>query len=300
MANPQKYKLPSLLKPGAHIRIIAPASSVQKWNLVPVTIKSFERLGFKISFGKNAKKNIGYLAGTDLERLSDIHEAFSNKSVDGIICLRGGYGTPRLLDKVDYSLISKNPKPFCGFSDITAFQLAMLAKAKVGSFSSPNFLSFLKDGELNEFSINSFLSSVMNKKSETNFLESLNLSSKEKKRIKVVNYKKVSGPLIGGNLCMLASLIGTEYLPDLKGSILFLEEVNEAPYRLDRLLNQLKLAKVFNRISALVLGQFSECKDADKIVASFTKELDIPIISNLSFGHIDNKLTIAQGKIVTI
>ena len=300
------------IHPGAHLRVIAPASSTEAWDKFSYAVQAFTALGFRISFGKNLKKRKGFLAGTDAERLADLHAAFADTSVDGIICLRGGYGTTRLLSKLDYNLIRQNKKPVLGFSDITALQLALYKHADIISYSSPNFLSFCTDSNpksaskkkksysLNEFNIRAFIRAAFQQPGRIDLLD---LPKKYLSSIVTLNKPKASsirGTLIGGNLMVLCSLLGTPHFPNLKGKILFLEEVQEAPYRFDRLLTQLIDSGSLKGVKAIVIGQCHGCTDWQAIVKERLTSTGVPLLIGLPFGHLADLITMPIGRPATI
>ncbi len=292
---------PPPLKPNDVIGVIAPGSAPSSPEKIDKGIRYLERLGYRVKLGKHAKNVHGYLAGRDAERLADLHAMFADHSVKAIFMARGGYGTPRLLPKIDYDLIRRNPKILVGYSDITALQLAIFKKVNLITFSGPMVAveMFQKmDPSTEEFFwrlITSPLSlgKVMNPGGE----RLRRFGSQTKK-------SPAKGRLLGGNLSMIISLMGTPFQPDYANQILFLEEVGEEPYRVDRMLTQLKLAGILRAIKGLILGSFADCVPADKSKPSLTVEdvqrelledLKIPILSNVAFGHIPQKLTMPIG-----
>lgn len=289
--------VPKKIPVKGHLRVIAPASSAKDWSKFHTALHVFKELGFSVSFGKNLRKKKKYLAGSDTQRLSDLHDAFRDPSVDAIFTLRGGYGTTRLLNQIDFSLIKKNPKPIIGFSDITALQLAILKKTKVGSYSGPAFLSVVRDKRVSEFSIMSFLRAAVAHKKKIDLLA---LPSKYMKSVTVIKPGAAKGMLVGGNLSLLCSLVGTPYLPSLQGTILFLEEVNEAPYRMDRLLTQLILSGVLKGVQAVLCGKCHGCDDVTSLFKERLSILGIPLVVGLPFGHIDDLITFPIGAFATL
>jgi len=292
---------PPRLKPNDVIGVIAPASAPSPPEKIDKGIRYLERLGYRVKLGKHAKNAHGYLAGRDPERLADLHAMFADHSVKAIFVVRGGYGTPRLLRNIDYDLIRRNPKILVGYSDITALQLAIFKKVNLITFSGPMVAveMFQKmDPFTEEFfweilTRNRPLGRVLNPNREP--LRWLHVP--EKKRT-------ILGRLLGGNLSMIISLMGTRMLPDFSGGILLLEEIDEEPYRVDRMLTQLRIAGVLNRAAALLLGSFTNCVPTDKTKPSLTIEevihevtagLQLPILSHLAYGHISRRLTIPIG-----
>ena len=244
----------------------------------------------------------GYLAGTDKERVDDIHNMFLDNEVKLIICLRGGYGASRLLDKIDYSIIKNNPKIFCGYSDITVLQNAFFNKTGLVTFAGPMAgVDFYK--KVSEFTEQSFWNTITSS-------EPIRIKHPDGERLRSYRNGIVEGRLIGGNLSLFASLIGTEYLPEPEGNILFIEEVSEVPYRIDRMLNQLKLSGYLGRIKGVILGSFTDCEESDPQRKSlkfeevmedyFIKNFNAPVLYNLYHGHVKNNLTIPIGVKVRI
>lgn len=288
---------PKKLVPGDVIGIISPASSPDNLEKIEKGVNYLEKLGYKIEIGENVGKTHGYLAGTDEERLNDLHSMFQNKDVKAIFCVRGGYGAGRLLDKIDYKLIKKNPKIFVGYSDITSLQMAILKKTGLITFAGPMVAI--------DFSSN------VDEYAEENFWNILTSSKKIGKlhnprdeKFYALNSGRGEGKLIGGNLAVLGSLFGTDYLPDLKDSILLLEDIGEVPYRIDRLLNQLRLSNVFEKINGVILGRFVDCYEKDKsketiklneVIENYFAQLKMPVLYSFSHGHIKENLTIPMG-----
>ncbi len=279
------------------VGIISPASSPDDLGLIERGIKYIEGLGYRTTLGKNVGKIRGYLAGTDAERVDDIHQMFGDKNVKAIFCLRGGYGAFRLLDKIDYKIIQSNPKIFVGFSEITALQMAFFKKTGLVTFAGPMVVPNFS-GKISSFTEENFWGTISSPKKrisvEANFLFGMNTK----------NPSGVSGRILGGNLAVLTSIVGSKYFPDLKESILFLEEVSEPPYKIDRMLNHLKLNNVFKKIKGIVLGSFIDCTEKDRnkktltleqIFEDYFSKLNIPVFSSFPHGHIKNLITIPIG-----
>lgn len=291
------YFKPKKLVKGDIIGIISPASSPDDLTLIQNGVNYIEGLGYRTIVGNNVGQIRGYLAGTDDERVSDIHQMFRNKKVRAIFCLRGGYGAFRLLDKIDYELIKKNPKIFVGFSEITALQMAFLKKANLITFAGPMVIpNFSKNISLYTEEI--FWRIVTSDKK----FGMLNFSDLE--QLPKIKPEKVFGRIVGGNLAVLTSLLGTGYLPVVKNKILFLEDISEPPYKIDRMLNQLRLNKVFNKVKGIVLGSFVDCEEKDKtkktlslehILDDYFLNSDLPVIKSFPHGHIKDFVTIPFG-----
>jgi muramoyltetrapeptide carboxypeptidase len=292
-----RFIKPKRLCVGDLIGIISPASTPDDLSRINSGVKYLEKLGYKVQVGSHVGKYHGYLAGSDEERLSDLHSMFKNKNVKAVMCVRGGYGAPRLLDKIDYKLIKRNPKIFVGYSDITALQMAFLQKANLVTFAGPMLAVDFYD-EVSSFT--------------EDFFWRLVTSNKKIGRIKNPNNEKMyqlrkgsaGGQIVGGNLALLVSLMGTQYFPDIRNKILLLEDTGEAPYRLDRLINQLRIANVFDKVRGVVLGAFTDCKEADptkktltlgEVIEDYFTKIKKPVVYNFQHGHIKDNITIPYG-----
>ena len=265
---------PSLkgLKQGDMIGIIAPASPVTAEEIQPA-ISIIKQQGYNVLEGDHLYDTQGYLAGADEDRLNDLHEMFRNQNIKAVLCARGGYGTPRLLDKIDYGLIKENPRLFIGYSDVTALLLAVLHKTGLAVLHGP----MLRGVEGKESNLKSLL----------NIISSGGSSSLELNGDNVLNRGKARGRLLGGNLSLICALLGTPFLPSFKDSILFLEDRGESLYRIDRMLTQLKLSGTLEGIRGLITGNFKDCGDKDEInnLIKGTLSRDIPMYAGFPAGH---------------
>ncbi len=235
---------PKKLQKGDLIGIISPASSVDDPGKLEKSVSYLEKLGYKVKIGGNVGKVNGYLAGTDKERVDDLHSMFSDKNVKAVFCLRGGYGAARLLDKIDYKIIKNHPKIFVGYSDISAIQLAIFYKAGLITFAGPMPGVDFYD-EVSPFTEEMFWKLLTSPKKFGRF------NNPDNENILSLNSGSASGRVVGGNLSVISGLIGTEYLPDLKDKILLIEEIGEMPYRIDRMLNQFRLSKMLMELKEL-------------------------------------------------
>lgn len=260
---------PNLLKKGDTIGILAPSGAMEDdTNLIRAT-KFFENRGYRIKLSENIYSKNRYLAGSDEERLNALHNLFLDKSVNAIICLRGGYGAIRLINKIDYNIIRQNPKIFCGYSDITALNAMFLKQAGLVTYSGPMILSDFGQEDLSEYTINKFFETVCDNK---------------------FDYK---GTFWGGNLSTLVSLCGQDFIPDFKFT-LFLEDLNEPAYKIDKMVTQLfNIEKLRNNTEAIAIGDFLDCESIDYIF----EELGLPIIKNFPASHSNKKATIPYGLI---
>ncbi|MEN8192302.1 MAG: LD-carboxypeptidase [Bacteroidota bacterium] len=292
---------PPRLKKGDTVGIIAPGGYITQEELNK-SIQNVEKLGLKPYFTENILERNGYLSGTDKQRSDDINHMFSNDKVDGIICSRGGYGCNRILPMLDYSLIKANPKVLVGYSDITALHNAIFAKTGLVTFHGP-----VATSTFNDFSINHFVNVLMEPKEKYTFNHSDDYKTGADYEIYTIREGNAEGELVGGNLRIVTTLLGTPYDVDYKNKMLFLEEIDEKPYRIDRMLTELYLAGKLQQVSAIALGVFKNC---DKKVGTQKGELTfslkevlfdrlynlgVPVIYGLSFGHIENKYTLPFG-----
>lgn len=260
------------LRKGDIIGIIAPASPVTNEETQPA-IQIIKQQGYTVLEGDHLYDTQGYLAGRDEDRLNDLHEMFRNNNIKAVLCARGGYGTPRLLDKVDYDLIKENPKLFIGYSDITALLLAIYHKTGLVVWHGP----MLRGTEGREDNISNLL----------NILSSGGVIKSGLTAENVLKKGKARGRLLGGNLSLISSLLGTPYMPSLEGVILFIEDKGEPLYRIDRMLTQLKLAGVLEGVRGLIAGEFKDCVDTQEInrLLFETVSRDCPVYTGFPAGH---------------
>jgi muramoyltetrapeptide carboxypeptidase len=285
------------LKQGDMIGIISPSSPVSDRGKLDAGAAYFERMGYRVKVGKNVLKERGYLAGTDEMRVEDIHDIFLDDDVRLVICLRGGYGAGRILDKIDYGIIKDHPKIFCGYSDITVLQNAFLEKTGLVTFAGPMAgVDFC--GNISEFTADNFWKTVT-------CADPVKINYPAGEGLKCLRGGIGEGRLIGGNLSVFTSLTGTDYLPDGEDKILLLEEVGEVPYRIDRMLNQLRLSGYLGKIGGVILAGFTDCEETDMERKSlslkevfedyFVNGLQVPVLTNLGHGHVKNNLTLPIG-----
>jgi len=275
---------PEKLERGDTIGIAAPASpfDLRKFNR---GIDVLESMGFNVYIPEGIFNRNGYLAGTDVQRASVLNNLFSKKNIKAIVCVRGGFGSLKILSSLDYENILNNPKIFVGYSDVTALLSALFKKCRLISFHGPMATEL---GSASQRTINSMFSALTSR-------SDFEIFSKKGTSLKP---GIGSGILLGGNLSTLCHLTGTPYLPDFKGSILFIEERGEAVYRIDRMLTHMKMAGCFKGISGLVLGSFTDCgsvKEINKIITGLFENIDIPILSGFAAGHGKENITIPFG-----
>lgn len=298
-SNNKKLIKPKRLTKGGTVGVIAPASSLSAADF-DKALQNLADLGFKTKVGKYARGRNGFLAGTDKERLEDLHWAFSDKEIDAVWCVRGGYGVSRLLPDVDFKLIKKNPKIFIGYSDITALHLAISQNCGLVTFHGPVAASTYSD-----YPKKHVVNVLMNPSAPYKIELSPDNQAKESNLFKteVITKGKARGKLIGGNLSLLTALAGTPFgLQNVKGKILFTEDVGEQPYRVDRMLTQLMQSVDLRSLAGIALGVFEDCNPKDpnsqsliEVVKDRLGNLGIPIIYGLSFGHIRDQFTLPVG-----
>ncbi len=288
---------PAALRPGATLGIIAPASPAYNLDRLAEGIKIIEeQLGLRVSLSPNILSYDKYLAGTVNERLDDLHKMFLNPAIGGIVCLRGGYGSMKLLSGINYQTVRRNPKVFVGYSDITALQLALWKKAGLVTFSGPMLTPDLGN-KPSDFTLQHFYRAITDPRP----LGPIPGEPGVKTTMLVPGRSR--GRLLGGNLAMVAATIGTPFEIDTRGAILFLEDVGEQPYRIDRMLQQLHLAGKFDRAAGVVFGQFVNCEADDQdnsftlpeVLAAAVARLDIPCFLGLCAGHGTHKATLPLG-----
>ncbi len=288
---------PKKLKQGDVIGIISPASSPSDASRIEKGVQYLESLGYRVKVGKHVTKVKGYLAGEDSERLEDFHSMFADKEVKAIIAVRGGYGSGRLLDKLDYSLIRKNPKIFVGYSDLTVMQMAILKKTGLVTFAGPMLAVDFHD-KVDSFTEEVFWRTITSEKKIGK------LKNPGDEKFYVLRKGRGEGRIIGGNLALFTTVLGTEFMPSVKNNILLIEEIGEQPYKIDRMFNHLRLAKVFEQVNGIMLGRFVDCYETDEtkstltlneVIADYFGKLKIPVMYNIKHGHIPQTITIPFG-----
>jgi len=301
--NKDEYIHPKALKRGDTVGIIAPATAVTDPDQLDKAVEALNYFGLNAKFGKNVLKGEGYKTRTVDERLDDLHSMFKDKDIAGVFCLRGGYGSPQLLDKIDYELIKNNPKVFIGYSDITAMHLAINKLSKLITFHGPVLLSGFSNYTADYFSKALFKTNPIGKV--------VNSESKNGIRLvhptRTIKPGKASGKLIGGNLSLICSLMGTPYEIDTTNKILFIEDVGEEPFRIDRMLTQLRLAGKLNTASGVIFGECQGCNSdglnpshvwdysLGEVLDNILGNLNIPVFYGLTFGHTNDQITLPLG-----
>ncbi len=281
----------SPLSPGSAIGIIAPSSPAWRYERLERGLRALEGAGYRPIWEPVTPR--GYLAGTDAERLKIINGMLRRSDLHALMCVRGGYGALRILGGLDYAAARRHPKLLTAFSDGTALQLALLTKAGWRSLSGPLVVEW---AEISERTRTCFLDLARGEVPAS-------LAGPDKSELVPMRQGVATGPLVGGNLSTIVRMIGSAYLPPLSGAILFLEEVGEAPYRIDALFAQLRLAGILDRIGGLVLGAFTDWEprhdrpvlSPSEIWADYLGEAPYPVATNLAYGHFPNRATMPVG-----
>lgn len=279
------------LTPNSTIGIVAPASS-DDVETINKNIDKFKSLGFKVKLSTHLYDREKYLSANDKERAYDLMDMFADKSIDAIICYRGGFGSIRMLPYIDFRVIRDNPKIFCGYSDITALLNSISYKCNFTTFHGPMVNS--------DFSNLDTYEEFLNVLTLSNAGYSYDLN---KLKCNYINKKAFNGHLVGGNLTLLCSLMGTNYEINTKNNIVLIEEISESPYVVDRMLSQLIASKKLTLASAIILGHFTDCEpcSSDKsftvseLIVDKLSPLGVPIVYNFPFGHSYPNLTLPIG-----
>lgn len=296
----QPSLLPVPLNPGDTVGLVSPSGATDDSMTLQLAREAMEALGLKVKMGEHAFSRNGHLAGTDAERAGDLNAMFGDRDVRAIICVRGGSGVARLLPLLDYDRIRRNPKIVLGFSDITALHCALQAKTGLVTFHGPN-----GGGSWNTFNADQFRRLFF----ERELMEYRNkmVAGDEllprRNRTMAIRPGKAHGGLVGGNLAVLTALAGSSYLPAFDGKILFLEDVSEAPYRIDRMMSTLKLMGALDRISGFVWGECSDCNPGggygsltiEQILDHYIRPLKIPAYRGAMIGHIREQFILPVG-----
>ena len=289
------------LRPGDTIALINPSGAIYERAPYVIATETLQALGFKVREAPHLRARYGHFAGTDAQRAADVNAMFADPGVHGILALTGGSGGNRILPLLDYAAMARTPKFLGGFSDITALINAVHARTGLVTFHCPVAAS-----DWNGFSVEQWRGAVV----DANAMLLSNPQERDDNqvlrggRITTLRGGKARGPLLGGNLAVLTSMAGSPYWPDFSGAILFLEEINEYIYRVDRMLSTLKLTGVLDRLSGVVLGAFTKCEPGDgrygtltldEVFDDYFKPLNIPVYSGAMFGHIKRKFTLPVG-----
>ena len=292
---------PRRLAAGNMIGLVAPAGPSADDESVRFSIELLESFGFRVKPGKHVFERDQYLAGDDEDRAADVNEMFADDGIDAIFALRGGYGSQRILPLLDYDVMKKNPKVFIGSSDITAILIAMHEKTGLVGFYGPSATGNYSDYALEQWRKVLWEPGDRTRIGEAPPIERRPGQVESKNRITRFAGGAAEGRLIGGNLTLVSTLMGTPFEPDFRDRIIFLEDVDEAPYRIDRMLTQLWLAGKLQHAAGIAFGKFTKTDDdgntfsIEEIIRNRCGSLGIPVVGGLMIGHIADKTTVPMG-----
>ncbi|MCC6547482.1 LD-carboxypeptidase [Candidatus Sumerlaeota bacterium] len=298
---------PPALAAGDTIAIVAPSRPVDMEALKMVR-EGLVAQGYKVKLAGNVGKRWGYLAGSDEERATGIMDAWRDPEVKAIFCAVGGSGTTRMMDLLDYDYIRKHPKIFSGFSDITGLHLSIQKKANIITFHAPTSkFVYANNVEKRPYAAPIFWQTMRGEFPPSGTEMTYDTTTLTTKTLCVAP-GVAEGRLIGGNLSLVAAVMGTPYEPDTDGKILFLEDVHEEPYRLDRMLSTLRLAGKLDKCAGVVLGRFADCNaeepkrsfTIDEVLDQYFKGRPYPVISRFPVGHVEENVPIPEGAMARI
>lgn len=293
-----KRIFPKRLEQGDVIGLVTPGSPITEDQLKE-TVEKLEGMGYKTYYRPSVLSEYGYFAGTDQERADELMHMFTNRDVDAIMCVRGGYGSIRVVDLLDYNQIKANPKILIGYSDITALLTAIYDQTGLVCFHGPLGIS-----DFNDYTLKSFDNVLVNPKPRYKYPYQREENTEDNPEFDfyTITNGKAEGELIGGNLSVLASMAGSKFKPDFENKIAFIEEVEEKTYRVDRMLTQLVQATNLRKARGIVLGVFYKCNINEKptltlkqAISDILKPLNIPVAYGFPFGHIKTNMTIPVG-----
>jgi muramoyltetrapeptide carboxypeptidase len=299
---------PKRLKPGDTVGLVAPATAVFQDVETDIARESLEALGVKVKFGRHLRDKHGYLAGEDKARADDINKFFADTSIAAVLPIRGGWGSARVLPYLDFDTIKRNPKVLMGFSDITALHNSIQAKTGLVTFHGPN-----GGGRWDAWSVDYVKRVLFDGEAVTmtnpKALSDRNSLTQVDNRTRTITPGTARGRIMGGNLTVLTAILGSPYVPDYTGAILFLEDVQENLYRIDRMLTSLKLAGILDKAKGVVFGNCSQCGPGndnyaaltmEEILADHVKTLGVPAWQGAMIGHDQPQWTIPFGLEVEI
>lgn len=293
--------LPPRLEPGHRIALLAPAGPMLERDDLTRGQELCRALGLEPVLGANAGRRHGYLAGTDDERLADLNGALKDPTINAIWCLRGGYGVTRILDRVDFTPLRERPKAVIGYSDVTALLLALHQATGLVAFHAAMARAPMPAFTRACFEATLFRSTPVARLPR--LPQPANILVPRAPRLLTLRDGVAEGPLLGGNLSLVAALQGTRHLPSFDGAILFLEDVGEDLYRIDRMLAQLRMTGMLSRLAGVILGQFTEMKRGtsegalgfDEVLETYFVPLGVPVLSGVPVGHVDEQWTMPIG-----
>jgi muramoyltetrapeptide carboxypeptidase len=295
---------PRRLAPGQIVGMVAPSAAPNEPERIRFAIDRVESLGFKVKPSAHLFDRDGYLAGSDAARADDLNTMFADDGVDAIWCVRGGYGASRILPALDYGLMQRKPKALIGYSDITALHMAIHRHAGLVTFHGPVAFRAFTPYALGELKRVLWTGETPVRLGGPPPFERTEGRVDWENRVATLVPGKARGRLLGGNLCLLSHLCGTPYFPDLRGAILFLEDVEEAYYRIDRMLTQLWLSGALAGVAGVAFGKFTNCdpsafflqnRPLEDILAERCRALGVPAVSGIMVGHIEDQTTLPVG-----
>ena len=293
-------RLPPRLVPGCRVALVAPAGPLLERDDLHRAAELCRLLGFDPVLGQHAGGHHGYLAGTDAERLADLNAALTDPAIDAVWCIRGGYGMTRIVAGVDFAGFARRPKPVIGFSDITVLLAALHQQTGVVTYHGP-VARHSMTGFTREHFERVLLGTGSGPLGRLPQPESVLVPTTH--RIVTLRGGVAEGPLQGGNLSLLQCLVGTPYLPGLAGALLFIEDVGEEVYRVDRMLSHLRLAGALDRLAGVIVGRFTEmgrrgadgALGFDQVLATYLEPLGIPVAHGFPIGHVEDQWTLPIG-----
>ena len=295
-ANPPSILKPPRLKVGDTVGLINPSSPIEQED-IDYARKELAALGLNVKLGTHLLDEYGYLAGQDADRAADVNAMFADRSVQALLTMRGGWGCSRILPLLNYDLIRSNPKIIMGYSDITSLLLAIYARSGIITFHGPVATSVW-----NPFSVNYVQRILFD-------AEPVRMQNPPLNRPQTITGGQARGQLVGGNLSVLSAMVGSAYLPDWENKILFVEEIGEDIYRVDRMLTQLKLAGILDKISGFIFAECTRCEAGEgdepsltltQVLSDWIRPLGIPAWYGSAIGHIRDKFTVPVGVEVEI
>ena len=296
---------PRRLSPGQTVGLVAPSSAPNEPEHIRFAIETLESLGFRVRPGAHLFDRDGYFAGADAARAADLNAMFADDGVDAVWCVRGGYGASRILPLLDYDRMRRTPKALIGYSDITALHMAIHTQAGLVSFHGPVRLARVHALHAGRAAARALRADAC----PSAWAPLRRSSAREgqvdrENRVTTLVPGRARGRLLGGNLCLMAHLTGTPYAPDLRGAILFLEDVDEPYYRIDRFLTQLWLSGGLEGVAGVAFGKFTRCEPSasfvqnrvlEDILAERCRALGVPAVAGLMIGHVDDQTTLPIG-----
>ncbi|MGN7479304.1 S66 peptidase family protein [Solibacillus silvestris] len=297
--------IPKALKKGDTVALVSASGATPKERLQPA-IEAVEKLGFNVVVGETCKVRHGYFGGSDDLRANELNAMFRNPEIAGIFCIRGGYGATRILPKLDLEMIKNNPKVFAGYSDVTALHIVFNQQCGFVTYHTPMpSTEFIQD-KMDDYTWNYFMQSVTNTGQHKYILE----NAQGEEFVTLVQ-GFAAGELVGGNLTLVVASLGTPYEIDLKGKILFLEDIDENVQRIDRMLTQLALSGKLHELSGILLGSWTDCGPMDTknpennlsletVFGEILVPLNIPILKNVTCGHILPTMSLPLGRSIEL